>query len=479
MLSININMNKINMTCLCLTLMVTTACKSVKYVPNQTAVPATFQQDNGAIESDSSSIATLSYKEFFSDQILLDLIDTALLNNNNLQVAIKQIDIATESMKQAKWGYLPQIGFSVGTGTVTRPSDNSMNGMMAGQFMGKKYMEDYTTAVNISWEADIWGKIKGRKEMALSSYLQTQEASKAIQTRLVSTIAQGYYNLLMLDLQKDISLKNLSLIDNILQMTRVQHALGLTTLLAVQQQEGNRDLVLKSIPVLDEQIIIQENTLQALVGRMPGHIERKTSLLTLQTKDHLATGVPAMMLALRPDVRTAELEVQKSFAQVHVAKVSMYPSLNITAQGGLNAFKASDWFNIPGSLFGALTGSLTQPILQGRQLKTAFNQSKIASAQAEIQFKESVLQAVGEVSNILASMASLKEQEEISRGLVARNQEMIRNADILFKNDMATYLEVIAAQQSKLQAELDNAAIKSQRLYTEVNLYRALGGGRH
>ncbi len=462
---------------LCVGAVLLSSCQPAKFIPQEIAIPTNYVSEE--ITSDTSSIAKISYKDFFSDPVLIELIDSALANNNNLQVALKQIDIADESLKQAKFGYLPQMAFSAGTATITRPSSNSMNGMMASQFLGRKYMEDYSSVLSISWEADIWGKIKGRKEMALASYLQTQEAAKAVHTRLVSSVAQGYYNLLMLDLQKDISLKNLSLIDSTLQMTRVQRDLGMTTTLSVQQQESNRDMLLKTIPQLDEQIIIQENALQMLSGHMPGRIQRNTSLLALKPKDYLATGVPVELLAERPDVRAAELEVQKAFSAVHLAKASLYPSLNITAQGGLNSFKSSNWFSIPGSLFAAATGSLTQSILQGRQLKTAYNQTRIASEQVEFQFKESVLQAVTEVSNVLAQIASLKEQEGISTTLINRNQEMIQNAHILFKNDMASYLEVILAQQNKLQSELENAAIKSQRLHAEVNLYRALGGGKY
>lgn len=462
-----------------LSLITTFSCSSVNYVSKPQDIPQSFHvADQDMMVDTTQSIATLSYKEFFNDPILLSLIDTVLVRNNDLQIALKQIDMANESMSQAKWGYLPQVGLTAGSVALNRPSDNSMNGMSVGQITGKKYIEDYTTSVNISWEADIWGKIKGRKEMALAGYLQTQEAATAVQTRLISTVAQGYYNLLMLDLQKEITLKNVKLMEDVIKMTRVQQELGMITLLAVQQQESNRDQVLKSIPMLEEQIIIQENLLQTLAGRLPGNLTQRTKLTDVQLKGGLAMGVPAEMLALRPDVRSAELELKRSVAQVHVSKVNMYPSLTISAQGGLNAFKGSDWFNIPGSLFGALTGSLTQPILAGRQLKTAYNQSKIGADQAELKFKESVLQAVAEVSNVLANISSLEEQEAISIALVDRNDLMVQNADKLFKNDMATYIEVIVAQQSKLQSELENAAVKSLRLNAEVNLYRALGGGR-
>jgi len=465
---------------MCVSLVLAYSCKSVNHVSNSPVVPQDFHVTDKNLDVDSTqSIATIPYRDFFNDSNLLALIDSVLLFNNDLQIAMKQIDIADEAMKQARWGYFPQIGVGLGVATINRPSDNSMNGIMASQFMGKKYIEDYTSSVNISWEADIWGKIKGRKEMALAGYLQTQEATKAIQTRLISTVASGYYNLLMLDLQKEISLSNVKLMEEMLRMTKIQQELGMTTLLAVQQQESNRDQVLKTLPVLDEYIRIQENALRALAGQLPGDVIHRGQLTDMQLKGGLAIGVPAEMLALRPDVRSAELEMKKALAHVNVSRANMYPSLMISAQGGLNAFKGSDWFKVPGSLFGTLTGSLAQPILAGRQLKTAYNQAKIGAEQVELQFKESVLQAVVEVTNVLTTISSLQQQEEILIGLVDRNEKMVKNADKLFKNDMASYLEVILAQQSKLQAEIEAAALKNQRLLAEVNLYRALGGGRY
>ncbi|WP_270087418.1 efflux transporter outer membrane subunit [Sphingobacterium sp. SYP-B4668] len=454
------------------------ACSTGRYVPSKVELPSQYRIDSNAIVMNAdSNLAKLSYRDFFTDPVLLDLIDSSLINNNNLQIALKQIDMATEAIKQAKWGYLPIVTATAGGATLTRPSDNSMNGMMAAQFMGKSYMEDYSTALNISWEADIWGKISGRKEAALAQYLQTQEAANAVRTRLVASVAQGYYRLLMLDLQVDITRRNLVLVDSTIHMTRVQRDLGMTNTLALQQQESVRDQLVQSLPVLKQQVVVQENALLALTGRMPGNIDRRANLLDIHQMEQFNTGIPVELLSLRPDVRSSELELRRSVAVAHVAKVSMYPSLNITAQGGLNAFKASNWFSIPGSLFGMLTGSLTQPILQGRQLKTAYNQAQLATAQAEFQFKESVLQAVGEVSNILVEIESLQDQQIVSTALIDRSGDMVKNAMILFKNDMATYLEVIAAQQSKLQSELNYATIRQQKLIAEVNLYRALGGG--
>lgn len=169
--------------------------------------------------------------------------------------------------------------------------------------------------------------------------------------------------------------------------------------------------------------------------------------------------------------------VRRSLASIHVAKVSMYPALNITAQGGLNALKATNWFNIPGSLFGLATGTIAQPILQGRQLKTRYEQSKITFEQAEYNFKQSVLNAYGEVSDALIQIEKLEEQEVIARSLVKKTDNVVSNSLKLYQLGEATYLEVIVAQSNKLQAQLDLASIQTLRLNAITVLYRSLGGG--
>ncbi|TYR31795.1 efflux transporter outer membrane subunit [Sphingobacterium phlebotomi] len=457
-----------------------TGCRSSQQLAKQqpAEVPEEFVYSHGQLDIDTTeALATLSYHEFFADEQLIALIDSGLVRNNNMLVAIKQIESAQETMKQAKWGNLPFVDLSAGVASITRPSDNSMNGIMASQFMGQSYMEDYSSKLTISWEADIWGKIKSQKAATLAGYLETQEATNAVRTSLIAGIAQSYYNLLLLDQQKVISEQNLAIVDSTLEITKVQLRLGMTTSLAVQQLENSRDNLLKAIRVIDENRGVQENALNALVGEMPQHLTKRGNIRDLQLRDNLATGVPAALLSRRPDVKQAEYAFLRSSSGVKVARANMYPALRITAEGGLNAFTASNWFNVPGSLFGVLSGSLTQPLLQGRRLKTAYNQANIQAEQAELQFKESVLQAVTEVSTILEQISSLQDQQVYNNQLVKRNQELIEQAKILFKNDMATYLEILTAQQTKLQAELDQMQVKSQLLYAEVALYKALGGG--
>lgn len=454
---------------------VAVSCKVQKYEHPEVKMPETFRNDSLAADTQ-ENIAKISYKDFFKDPVLVGLIDKAMAQNNDLLAALKQIEYASLAYNQSKWGNVPVISGGLNA-NISRPSDNSMNGMMAGQFMGKRYMEDYTASVNISWEADIWGKIRGRKEQALAEYLKTQEAAKAVKTQLVASVVQGYYNLLMLDTQLDITKSNLTYADSTLKYLEKQQELGLTTALAVQQQEIVKDQILKSIPALESSVAIQENAISLLTGSMPDRVERSAGLNNVQSPDKIAAGIPSELLSYRPDIKSAELEVRKSAAAIHVAKMNMYPSLNITAQGGLNAFQASKWFSIPGSLFGMAAGAIAQPILNGKQLKTQYEQSKVLADQAELGFKQSVLKAVGEVSDALVQIRKLEEQQKIAEGLAAKSSEAVKKADILFKYNSATYVEVIIAQTNKLQTELDLASLKAQRLNAITALYRAVGGG--
>jgi len=452
------------------------SCKVQKYEQPTIDLPETFRIEINTADN-GENIATIGYKDFFKDSLLVTLIDKAMLKNNDLLVATKQIESASLAYNQSKWGNVPVVSATIANANISRPSDNSMNGIMASQFMGSKYIEDYSSSINISWEADIWGKIKGRKEQALSEYLKTHEAAKAIKTQLVASVVQGYYNLLMLDLQLEITKSNLNYADNTLQFLNKQLEVGLITSLAVQQQEIVKDQILKSIPAIESSIVVQENALSILTGSMPDKIERNKSLNNIQLPDNLASGIPTELLSYRPDIKNAELEIRRSFSAIKVAKANMYPALNITAQGGLNAFQASNWFNVPGSVFGMVTGAIAQPILNGKQLKTQYQQSQISSEQAEINFKQTVLKAVGEVSDALVQIQKLDEQQKIAEDLVSKSNNAVKQADVLFKYSSATYVEVIMAQTSKLQTELELASLKAQKLNAITLLYRSVGGG--
>ncbi|SFO54006.1 efflux transporter, outer membrane factor (OMF) lipoprotein, NodT family [Chitinophaga sp. YR627] len=435
-------------------------------------MPAQFR---GQASADTNSIAALPVQSFIRDAALLRLIDSAVAKNFDVQVALKNIESAGASLKSARLGRLPDLNLSV-QGTRNWPSKNSLNGSLSEQFIGTRYMDDYNAGLNLSWEVVAWGKISRLKEAALATYLQSTEASKAVRTKVISDVAQAYYNLLMLDTQKEVAYKNMQLTDSTLRMVRLQYSSGMVTNLAVEQIEAQLRVALALIPQIEQQIAIQENALKTLTGEMPGGIVRNR-LQALTADTTLSAGVPASLLSRRPDVRAAEMAVKVANARAGVAEAAMYPALNITAGVGVNSFKIDNWLNIPGSLFETVGGSITQPVFRRRQLRTEWETAKIEWEKSAIEFRRSVTTAVQEVSDALAKMDKLKEQYTFTQQRVDRLEIATHDASLLFQNGMANYLEVITAQSNALQSELDLAAVKRDQLNATIDLYRALGGG--
>jgi multidrug efflux system outer membrane protein len=438
------------------------------------ALPSTYRYTSEV--DTTSTIADISWKSFFKEPSLVKLIDSAIVKNNDLLIAQKNIEAAQWQLKQAKWNNVPELNLQLAA-TSTRLSDNSLNGLSTATFLGKHHVEDYNASVGFSWEADIWGKIKNQKREALSSYLQTEEAKKALQTLIVANVSKGFYNLLMMDSQLEIAKKNLTLSDSTLFVIKLQYEAGQVTSLAKQQAEAQQTVAAQLIPLLEQNIVLQENALSLLAGTFPSAKERNTTLSKISFNDNHTTGIPSSLVSKRPDVKMAELELQKANARVGIAKAYFYPRLSITAAGGLNSFQSSNWFNVPASLFGTVAGGITQPLLNRKKIRTQFETAKIEREKSVLQFRQSVLVAVGEVSDALVKTDKLEEQQSIVETRVKTLQTAIHNANLLFKNGMANYLEVITAQSNLLQSELELATLKRSRLDAEIDLYRALGGG--
>ncbi|WP_256005381.1 TolC family protein [Pedobacter deserti] len=438
------------------------------------AVPSTYR--GAAPLSDTAGVGSLSVTDFITSAEIRRLIDTALVRNYDMQLALKNIEAADLLFRQARLGNLPSLGMQVSANS-TRPSDNSLSGLSTGQFLGTRHIEDFNASLNLVWEADIWAKIKNQKQAALAGYLQSAEARKAVQTRLVANIAKGYYQLLMMDAQLEIARKNLSLNDSTLTIIKLQFEAGQVSSLAVQQAEAQRLVAAQLVPQLEQQIVIQENAIKLLTGSLPGPVERLSDLDQISIPSAFSAGLPSSMVSRRPDVKTAELSLTIANARVGISKANMYPTLSISASGGLNSLKASNWFNVPASVFGIVGGSITQPIFQRKELKTQYELAKIDREKVVIQFRQSVLSAVGEVSDELVKLEKLKDQYDISAQRAETLSHAVKNAGLLFQNGMATYLEVITAQSNALQSQLELTALKTARLNASVELYRALGGG--
>ncbi|SDE12186.1 efflux transporter, outer membrane factor (OMF) lipoprotein, NodT family [Dyadobacter soli] len=461
----------------CLALLIAAAlgaCKVSKDIQTPTdAVPQSFRD---VATADTASIAGLPWKDFFSDPVLQKLIDTAIVRNYDMRIAVTNIDAAGLLVKQAKWNNVPAVTLGIGAST-TNPSDNSLSGLTAGQFLGTNHLEDFSVGLNLTWEADVWGKIRNQNKLAVSQYLQSIEARKAIQTSLVANVANGYYNLLMLDEHLAVAEKNRALSDSTLRMIRLQFENGQVSSLAVQQADAQLKAVQQLIPQLEQYIAVQENALRVLAGEFPAKITRTASLAEIEVSRNVAAGLPVSLLNRRPDVRQEELGLVAANANVGVNKAQLYPALRISAGAGLNSLKASDWFNMPASLFGMVAGSVTQPLLQRRELKTRYEIALAEREKSVLQFRKAVLVAVGEVSDAMVKIEKLRASQAFADSRAATLRQAVSNASLLFNNGSASYLEVITAQGNALQSELDVAMLKRQQLSALSDLYRSLGGG--
>ncbi|MFI5157590.1 MAG: TolC family protein [Sphingobacteriales bacterium] len=459
-----------------LLLLLLSACKVSKDVQTpKNAAPDSFR--NATLTADTASISDMQWKSFFTDATLQTLIDSAIERNYDMQIAVKNIEASHLLFKQVKWNYLPQTDLNV-MASSSRPADNSLDGLSLAQDNIKtKHIEDYSANLSLSWEADIWGKIRNQSKAALAAYLQTIEAKKAIQTNIVATVSQGYYNLLMLNAQLDIAKKNVRLNDSTLRIIRFQYDAGQVTSLAVQQAQAQQLTSAQLIPEFEQNIALQENALRILTGAIPGNVTVSTNLDNITVPDNLSAGIPSTMVSRRPDVRSAELALTIANANVGINKAAMYPALRITATGGVNSFMANNWFNIPASLFGIVSGSVLQPLFDHKELSTQYKVAEVNREKTVLQFRQSVLNAVGEVSDALVKIEKLKQQQALVQNQVNTLNKATQNANLLFKNGMATYLEVITAQSSVLQSQLQLATIKRDELNAVSDLYRSVGGG--
>jgi len=438
------------------------------------AFPEQFR--NTAVSNDTTSIGDLEWKNFFTEKDIVQLIDSAVTRNNDLQIATKNIEIAQYQFTQSKWNNVPQADLFVNA-SINNPSENSFTGRSLNQALGKKHIEDYSAGVVLSWEADIWGKIKNEKKGAFANYLQSEEVKKALQTTIVANVSQGYYNLLMLDAQLEIAKQNVQLIDSTSNIIKLKYDAGQVTSLAIQQTEAQKLNASQLVPLLEQNIAIQENALSVLTGSFPDSKKRSIALADIAVKKNTATGIPSSVIARRPDVKSAELALKEANANVGITKAELYPALRITAQGGLNSFESSNWFTMPASLFGTALGGLTQPLLNNKRLKTQYNIVKAEREKAVLNFRQAVLVAVSEVSDALVRIEKLEQQQSFLNERVKTLQLAIKNSKLLFQNGMAEYLEVLTAQATLLQSELELADVKREQLAANTELYRALGGG--
>lgn len=418
----------------------------------------------------------LPWRTFFREPQLVGLIEKALERNNDIAIALKNIEQMDLAVKQARLALLPTLNFSAGASR-SWLSKNSLNGSLSEQFVGTTYMDDYNASLQLSWEVDIWGKAKMQKEAAIANYFAQKENVSALKTRIISQVAQSYYNLISLDQQLKIASQNIVLSDSTLDMMRLQFNAGQITSLAVDQAEAQKKTAELLVPLAMQNIAVQENALSILCGSYPDAIQRAGDLSNAMPEGTFAASVPAQLLSRRPDVKAAELAVVSLNAQTGLAKAAMYPALSISPQVAANSFNFNKWFDLPGSLTKTLAANLTQPVFQKRALKTAYETAVVEQEKAVIQYKQTLMSAVGEVSDAMAKSSGASQRLELVQQKTAMLNKATEDAQKLYKSGMANYLEVITAQNSRLQNDLEAINIQLEKLNAVTDLYRALGGG--
>jgi len=416
------------------------------------------------------------WKSYYKDPLLVDLIEKALVKNNEVLIAIKSMEQLDLTYKQAKLALLPTLDFDAGASR-SYQSKNSLNGSLSAQFIGKDYMDDYSANLRLSWEADIWGKAAMQKRDAKAGYFAQKENLSALKTRIIVQVAQSYYNLLGLDEQLKIAQKNIDLSNSTLSMMQMQYNSGLISSLALYQTEAQKKTAELLVPLAEANIMVQENALQILCGEYPDSIKRSGNLDVAELNVALSSGVPASLLSRRPDVKAAEYAVMSANAKTGLAKATMYPTLSLNPSIGVNSFEFDTWFNFPGSVTKTIAANLVQPIFKKRQLRTAYEIAVLEQEKAVVQFKQSFITAVGEVSDAMSKLKNADKRMELAAEKAISLDKATHDANLLYKSGMATYLEVIVAQNSALQNDLDVVAIKLEKLNAAINLYRALGGG--
>jgi outer membrane protein, multidrug efflux system len=356
-------------------------------------------------------------------------------------------------------------------------SKNSLNGSLSEQFIGTPYLDDYSATIRLSWEADIWGKAKMQKQAALANYFAQKENLSALRTRIIAQVAQAYYNLISLDEQLNVAKRNVVLGDSTLYMIRLQYNSAQVSSLAVEQAEAQKKTAELLVPLALQDIAIQENALSILCGSYPDSVMRAGSLEAAMPEEVFAAGVPALLLSRRPDVKAAEFAVMSANSRTGLAKAAMYPTLSLTPSIGTNSFKFNSWFDLPGSLVKNVGANLTQPIFQKKALRTAYEVAILDQQKAAIQFRQSVLTALGEVTDALARSTYADERKILVEQKKASLTKATHDALLLYRSGMANYLEVITAQNNALQNELESISIRREKMNAVTELYRALGGG--
>lgn len=402
----------------------------------------------------------LPWREVFTDVQLQSLIEQALENNADIRSAQLTIEQAQASLTAYRLAYLPNLTLSP-----------------QGTFNYAMHTNVWTYAVPVaaSWQVDLFGQLLNPARKAKVSYQQAQYYQQAVQTNIISSVANMYYTLLMLDRQYQISEETAGLMKRTVETMEAMKDAGMTNSAAVEQSRTGYAQVMASLPGIKQSIREMENSL-CLILNVPGQQIPRTTFDEQQLPTNFLTGIPAQMLANRPDVKAAEMSLAACYYDTNSARAAFFPQLTINAQ--------ESWTNNlgqvvnPGKFMTTLMAGITQPLFARGKLIAGLKAAKANEEKAKMTFQTALLKAGNEVSNALYQYQMNTEKSESRKVQVASAKKASEDTADLFKLGTSSYLEVLSAQQSYLSAQLSEVSDTYDRMKAVINLYAALGGGR-
>jgi len=441
-----------------------------------TAVPARYTNSQ-----DTTNTAKLKWQAFFTDPNLTSLIDLALQNNQELNITLQEIQIAQNEIRARKGEYLPFVGLRGGAGVDKVPRYTNIGAMEANTEIkpGKEMPEPLTNIMAgayATWEVDIWHKLRNARKSAVNRYLASVEGRNFMVTNLISEIANSYFELLALDNQLAIVKQNIEIQNNALQIVKVQKEAARVTELAVRRFQA-QVLNTQSLQYdIQQRITETENRINFLVGRFPQPVQRSNQTFENLVPTTIQAGIPAQLLANRPDIKQAELNLAAAKLDVQVARARFYPSLSITTGLGYQAFNPS-YLLKPESLLYTVAGDLAAPLVNKNAIKALYYSANAQQIQAVYNYERTVLNANVEVVNQLAKISNLEGSYNFKTQEVQALTQSIDISNILFRSARADYMEVLLTQRDALESRFDLIETKMQQMNAMVNIYRALGGG--
>lgn len=431
---------------------------------------------------DSTNTAKAKWQEFFTDPYLFALIDTALHNNQELNINFQEIQLAGNEVLARKGAYQPfvTLGGASGVDKISRYTSQGASdayteikpGTPTPEVLPNSYVGAFA-----SWEVDIWHKLRNSRKAAVATYLSSVEGKNFLVTNLVADVASSYYELMAYDNQLDIVRKNISNLTNALSIIKQEKEAAKVTELAVQRFEAEVFKTQSMQYELQQKITVAENHVNFLLGRFPQPIPRSSATFNALTPTKLYTGIPSALLENRPDIRQAELQLVAAKLDVQVAKANFYPTLTLTASLGMMAYNPLYLVNVPQSLFASLLGGLAGPLVNKNAITATYKNANAKQIQAVYNYERTILNAYVEVTNQLSNINNLEQNYAMKNNQV---QALTRSTNIslkLFTSARADYMEVLLTQRDVLQARMELIDTRMQQLNAVVNTYRALGGG--